>query len=69
MSSMSPQPAPWPALASQAFRESLEEQARRKGVRPIASVRDLVNEDIWESGEELDAFLDHVRVSRQSELA
>jgi hypothetical protein len=66
MSSTSPQPAPWPAQAS---RESLEEQARRKGVKPIASVHDLANDGIWESDEELDAFLEHVRVARQSEPA
>jgi hypothetical protein len=47
----------------------LEEQARRKGVRPIRSVHDLAREGIWESDQELDAFLDHVRASRQAETS
>jgi len=38
-------------------------------VKPITSVHDLARDGIWESDEELDAFLEHVRISRQSELA
>ena len=49
--------------------ESLEEQARRKGVRPVASVHDLARAGAWESDEELDAFLDHVHTARQAETA
>jgi hypothetical protein len=50
-------------------RESLEEQARRKGLRPIVSVRDLARDDIWESDEELDEFLAHVHAARQADRA
>lgn len=66
MSSTSPEPGPVPAPVS---RESLEEQARRKGVRPITSVHELARDGIWESDEELEAFLEHVRASRQAEIA
>jgi hypothetical protein len=38
-------------------RETLEEQARRKGIRPIESVEDLARDDIFETDEELDEFL------------
>jgi hypothetical protein len=50
-------------------RESLEEQVRRKGLRPVTSVHDLAREGIWESEEELDAFLEHVRDARQAETS
>ena len=66
MSSTSPQPGAFPPGV---LGESLEEQARRKGVRPISSVHDLARAGIWESDEELDAFLDHVRAARQAETA
>jgi len=66
MSSTSPQPGSWPALGRE---EALEEQARRKGVRPITSVHELAREGIWASDQELDSFIDHVRSSRQAETA
>lgn len=66
MSSATPQPGPWSPGGP---RESLEEQAHRKGVRAVASVHDLARPGIWESDEELDAFLEHVRTSRQAETA
>ena len=66
MSSTSPQPAWRPVPAS---RESLEEQVRRKGIQPVTSIHDLAREGIWESDEELEAFLEHVRASRQAEIA
>ncbi len=50
-------------------RESLEEQARRKGVQPIMSVDELARDDIWVSDEELDAFLAHVYAERRTGLA
>jgi hypothetical protein len=66
MSTTNPQPGGWP---SGALGESLEEQARRKGVRPVTSIHDLARAGIWESDEGLDAFLEHVHASRQSETA
>jgi hypothetical protein len=46
---------------------SVEEQARRLGARPIKSVDELLC-DVWESDEELDEFLAHVRASRNASL-
>jgi hypothetical protein len=65
MSSTEPRPVPWPAVAPG---ESLEDQARRKGLKPITSVHDLARDGIWESDEELDAFLADYRARRQAEL-
>jgi hypothetical protein len=48
---------------------SLDELARRKGVRPVASVEEMAQEGIFESDEELDEFLAHVHAARQADLA
>ncbi len=40
-----------------AARESLDEQARRKGARPFQSPDDLREDGVWESDEELAEFL------------
>lgn len=37
--------------------ESLDEQVRRRGLKPITSVADLVCEGIFDTDEELDEFL------------
>jgi hypothetical protein len=47
-------------------RESLDEQARRKGLTPLRSVDDLRNDEIWESDEELAEFLAYLDAARQS---
>jgi hypothetical protein len=49
--------------------ESVEEQARRKGVRAIESADDLAQEDVFDTDEELDAFLAHVAAMRHADLA
>ena len=49
--------------------ETLEEQLRRKGVRPIESVRDLARPDLFESDEELEEFLEFTYASRHADLA
>lgn len=49
--------------------ESLDEQARRKGVRPIRSADDLAQDGIFDTDEELDAFLAHVTEMRHADLA
>lgn len=49
--------------------ESLDEQARRKGVRPIQSADDLASDGIFDTDEELDAFLAHVAAMRHADLA
>lgn len=50
-------------------RESLDEQVRRRGLKPIRSVSDLVCEGVFDSDEELDAFLTHVYAERHANLA
>jgi hypothetical protein len=45
---------------------SLEELARRQGVGPIASAEELVRPGIWESDEELDAFISDLHASRSA---
>ena len=50
-------------------RVPIEELARRQGVRPIQSADDLVRDDVWESDEELDAFLADLQVLRHSDLS
>lgn len=42
---------------------------RRKGVRPVESIHDLAQPEAFESDEELDAFLAHVRAERDANLA
>ncbi|WP_119728836.1 hypothetical protein [Thermomonospora amylolytica] len=48
---------------------SLGELARRKGVRPIQSADDLAQVGVFDSDEELDAFLEHVAAERRADLA
>jgi hypothetical protein len=49
--------------------ESLDEQARRKGVHPIRSADDLAQDGIFDTDKELDAFLAHVAETRHADLA
>jgi hypothetical protein len=42
------------------------EQARRQGIQPIASVDELAFPGVWESDEELDDFLAHVRPTTEA---
>jgi len=48
---------------------SIEELARRQGVRPVESADDLVRDGIWSSDEELDAFLVDLYALRHSDLS
>jgi hypothetical protein len=48
--------------------ESLDEQARRKGVRTIQSADDLAQDGVFDTDEELDAFLAHVTEMRHADL-
>jgi hypothetical protein len=48
--------------------ESIDEQARRKAVRPIQSADDLAQDGIFDTDEELDAFLAHVAAMRHADL-
>ncbi|MGC5051089.1 hypothetical protein ACLQ2S_06530 [Micromonospora sp. DT48] len=46
-----------------------EELARRKGVRPVASIDNLARPDLFESDEELDDFLADLYASRRASAA
>ena len=48
---------------------SVDELARRKGVRPIASAEDLACDGVFDTDEELDAFLAHVPAMRHTDVA
>jgi len=53
--------------ARPADRVSLDELARRKGVRPIQSMDDLAC-DVFDTDEELDDFLRHTYAARRADL-
>jgi hypothetical protein len=46
----------------------IEELARRQGVKPIKSVEELSQPDLWESDEEYEAFLADLYASRRAGL-
>ena len=52
-------------------RPSLDDLARAKGLKPVESLEDLERFalDVWDSDEDLDAFLVDVRASRNADLA
>lgn len=52
-------------------RQSLDELARAKGLKPVQSLEDLERFalDVWDSDEDLDAFLAEVRASRNADVA
>jgi hypothetical protein len=49
-------------------RESLDEQVRRRGLRPVNSLDDVARDDMFETDEELDAFIAWVYAERQANL-
>jgi hypothetical protein len=49
--------------------ESIDEQVKRKGVQPVESVRDMAQDGIFGSDEELEQFLAHVYAARHADLA
>jgi hypothetical protein len=46
-----------------------EELARRQGVKPITSIDELAQPDLWESDEEYEAFLADLYASRRTGMA
>ena len=48
---------------------SVEELARRQGVRPVGSVEELAREDVFESDAEVDEFIEFVHTLRHADLA
>jgi hypothetical protein len=69
MSSGAEQVGPGEAARVARRRESLDEQARRRGLKPIRSVDDLVCEGIFDTDEELDEFLAFTYAARRSDMA
>jgi hypothetical protein len=49
--------------------ESIEEQIRRKGIRPVESIEDFAQDGIFESDEEVEQFLAYIYAARQADLA
>jgi hypothetical protein len=47
----------------------VEELARQQGVRPIGAADELARDDVWDSDEELDAFLADLRAFRHADLS
>jgi hypothetical protein len=47
--------------------EPVDEQARRKNVGPIRSADDLARDGIFDTNEELDAFLAHLSAIRHAD--
>ncbi len=62
--SSNPERADW--LPAPAEHVPAEEQVRRQGVLPIASVDELAFPDVWESDEELNEFLADLYASRRA---
>jgi hypothetical protein len=50
-------------------RETLDEQVRRRGIKPVHDAADMARDDVFETDEELDAFLTWVHAERQANLA
>lgn len=55
----------------ESVRRPLEDLARENGLRPIGSAEALLDLalDVWDSDEDLDAFLADVRASRRADVA
>jgi hypothetical protein len=63
---------PTPEQPPQSWSETdVEALIRATGARPVESVEDLdrYTLDVWESDEEYEAFLAHIRAQRNAEVA
>jgi hypothetical protein len=49
--------------------ESIDEQVKRKDIRPVESVEDMAQVGVFESDEELEQFLAHVYAARHTDVA
>jgi hypothetical protein len=61
--------ASYPGESPDARRESIDEQVKRKGIRPVESVEDMAQVGVFESDEELEQFLAHVYAARHTDVA
>jgi hypothetical protein len=59
----------WAARPPTAEHVPVEELARRPGVKPITSVKDMARPDLFESDDELDEFLADLYASRRASMA
>ncbi|MGH3504258.1 MAG: hypothetical protein ACRDQA_25675 [Nocardioidaceae bacterium] len=55
-------------LPAESYAARLDEQARHKGIQPIASVNEL-RADVFESDDELDEFLADLEAFRREHVA
>jgi hypothetical protein len=60
------EPAHQPARRGE--RVSLDELARRRGVRPVTSLDEMREDGVFDSDQELDEFLQYLQESRRSDL-
>lgn len=65
MSTADEQPEQWPAEDDL----PIEELARRQGVKPVVSLDELAQPDLWRSDEEYEEFLADLYASRRSDAA
>jgi hypothetical protein len=49
--------------------ESIDEQVKRKGIRPVESVENMAQDGVFESDEDLEQFLAHVYAARHTDVA
>lgn len=49
--------------------ETVEEQARRRGIKPVMSMEEMTCFDAFESDEEVDEFIAFVYAQRRANLA
>jgi hypothetical protein len=65
MSALNEHPEPWPTVPEL----SIDELARQQGVKPIESLDELAQPDLWGSDEEYEEFLVDLYSSRRSDVA
>jgi hypothetical protein len=67
--SADPHPAHGAQGGPRPTRLAFDELIQRSGARPVASIEDLdrFQADLWDSEEELEAFLSNVRASRAAD--
>lgn len=61
----STEPVPGPSTAG---RVSLDDLARRKGLRPVTSLEDMKEDGVFGSDDEVEEFLQYVQAARQADL-